>query len=117
MYEIDNERNLADNEAEDSEEEDRSVGDDLETFIKKIKNDEITKDEIDGSYQGFFLLCLLDKEEREKLDKKDADFLHTFADGEWADVPERIWKTTEYKHLKFSKSTASRETFFAYPEI
>ena len=45
---------------------DLSVGEDLETFIERIKNGEINKDTYTefGNYKGSFLLCLLDIEER-----------------------------------------------------
>ena len=45
---------------------DLSVGEDLETFIERIKNGDINKDSIpeDGERMVSFLLCLLDEEER-----------------------------------------------------
>ena len=97
----------------EEERDDYTVGEDLETFIKRIKNGEITKESIpkDGEYKDLILLCLLDKKERKKLDLKDSDYLETFIHGENADVPEEDWATTEYKHLKFSKSIAFRRTY------
>ena len=95
------------------EREDYTVGEDLETFVKRIRIGEITKESIpeDGEYKSSNILCLLDNEERKKLDMKDPDYLETFIHGENADVSEEDWKTTEYKHLKFSKSIAFRRTY------
>ena len=91
---------------------DLSVGEDLETFIERIKNGEINKETIpeDGEEKGLFLLCLLDEEERKKLEQKDKDFMKTFFRKE-ADVPEAEWKASE-SNLKFSKSFCSRGTHF-----
>ena len=90
---------------------DLSVGEDLETFIERIKNGEINKDTIpeDGDRKYLFLLCLLDKEERKKLEQKDEDFMETFC---WeADVPEAEWNASE-SNLKFSRSICFRQTYF-----
>ena len=101
---------------EESEERmDLSVGEDLETFIEKIKNGEINKDTIpyNGEFNSLFLLCLLDKEERTKLEQKDYDFMETFFlnyKGE-ADVPEAEWKASE-SNLKFARSVCYRDTYF-----
>ena len=94
---------------------DLSIGEDLETFIERIKNGEINKDTIPehGDYKGSFLLCLLDKEERRKLEQKDKDFMETFSFN-WngrADVPEAEWNASE-SNLKFSKSVCGRVTYF-----
>ena len=58
------------------ERDDLSVGEDLETFIKRIKNGGITKETLPGGKEEkeLHLLCLLDKEERRKLDTKDRKF-------------------------------------------
>ena len=91
---------------------DLSVGEDLETFIERIKNGEINKDTIpeDGEEKDLFLLCLLDKEERKKLEQKDEDFMKTFWEEE-ADVPEAEWNASE-SNLKFSRSSGVRITHF-----
>jgi len=93
---------------------DLSVGEDLETFIERIKNEEINKDTIpeDGEYKKPFLLCLLDKEERKRLEEKDFDFMKTFYWNEngKADVSEAEWKESE-SNQKFSRSTCYRTTF------
>ena len=92
-----------------------SVGEDLETFIERIKNGEINKDTIpeDGEIIYPFLLCLLDKEERKKLEQKDYDFMKTFwfNDNGKADVPEAEWKASE-SNMKFARSTCDRRTYF-----
>ena len=90
---------------------DLSIGEDLETFIERIKNGEINKDTIpeDGEVKRSFLLCLLDEEERKKLQQKDDDFIETFF-GE-SDVPEAEWNASE-SNLKFSRSVCRRETYF-----
>ena len=95
---------------------DLSVGEDLETFIGRIKNGEINKDTIseNGEYKNLFLLCLLDKEERKKLEQKDYDFMETFTDhvhGGEADVPEAEWKASE-SNMKFARSECWRRTYF-----
>ena len=92
---------------------DLSVGEDLETLIERIKNGEINKDTIpeDGDYKKSFLLCLLDKEERKKLEEKDKDFMETFYEGRKADVPESEWNASE-SNLKFSQLLCERETYF-----
>ena len=92
---------------------DLSVGEDLETFIERIKNGEINKDTIPehGDRKYLFLLCLLDKEERKKLDQKDEDFMKKFTWGKDADVPEAEWNASE-SNLKFSKSECYRRTHF-----
>ena len=95
------------------ERNDYTVGEDLETFAKRIKIGDITKETIpeDGEYKSSNLLCLLNTKERKQLDMKDSDYLETFIHGENADVSEEEWKKTEYKHLKFSKSIAFRRTY------
>ena len=95
---------------------DLSVGEDLETFIEIIKNGEINKDTIPegGEYKSSFLLCLLDKEERKKLERKDEDFMETFRETFWgreADVPEAEGKASE-SNLKFSRLGCYRFTLF-----
>ena len=92
---------------------DLSVGEDLETFIERIKNEEINKDTIleYGGRKNSFLLCLLDEEEeKEKLEQKDEDFMKTFL-GKVANVQEAEWKAS-VSNLKFSESVCSRETHF-----
>ena len=91
---------------------DLSVGEDLEAFIERIKNGEINKETIpeDGERKQPFLLCLLDEEERNKLEHKDEDFIKTFWRRE-ADVPEAEWNASE-SNLKFSKSLCIRNTYY-----
>ena len=100
---------------ENHERNDFSVGEDLETFVSRIKNGKM----IEAEYKESYLLRLLNKEERRKLDEKDQAFHNTFYGNHmmlplsWlnnVDVPEREWKMTEYKHLKFSRSKSSRIT-------
>ena len=100
----------------EEEREDLSVGEDLETFIERIKNGEINKHTIpEGEeFKKTFLLCLLDEEERKKLERKDKDFMKTFHWkylGREADVPEAEWKASE-SNMKFAKSYCSRTTYF-----
>ena len=94
---------------------DLSVGEDLETFIERIKNGEINKDTIPegGEKKVSFLLCLLNKEERKRLEQKDGDFMKTFELNEIgrADVPEAEWNASE-SNLKFSRSVCARRTHF-----
>ena len=92
-----------------------SIGEDLETFIKRIKNGEINKDTIpeNGDRSNTFLLCLLDKEERKQLEQKDEDFLETFVSNcrGNADVPEAEWAASE-SNLKFANTDCFRYTYF-----
>ena len=109
--------------SEESERMDLSVGEDLETFLGRIKNGKINKETIrkfgdrrPHFLSRMFLLCLLDKEERKKLEQEDQDFMRTFRDGyhkggRGADVPEAEWKRSE-SNMKFAKSVSFRETFF-----
>ena len=55
---------------EEGERNDVSVGEDLETFFSRIKNGEVSKETILDTKESF-LLCLLDKQELKKLDRKD----------------------------------------------
>ena len=94
---------------------DLSVGEDLETFIKRIKNGKINKDTIpcDGEFGHSFLLCLLDEEERKKLEQKDEDFMWTFVSNcrGNADVSEAEWAASD-SNLKFTNTDCYRYTYF-----
>jgi len=59
---------------------DLSVGEDLESFIERIKTGKINKETIPvkGDFSKTFLLCLLVKEKRKKLEQKDEEFMKTF---------------------------------------
>ena len=86
---------------------DLSVGEDLETFIERIKNGKI------GEHKETFLLCLLDKEQRKKLEEKDEYIMRTFygnLSGR-ADVPEVEWKASEC-NMKYARSECLRKTYF-----
>ena len=94
--------------------EDLSVGEDLETFIRKIKNGQINKYTIpeDGERIAMFLSCLLKTEERRKLEQKDNAFMNTFSFHQvgLADVHEVEWKASE-SNLKFARSVCWRKTY------
>ena len=103
---------------ETEERMDLSVGEDLEAFIGRIKNGEINKDTIPeyGEYSSSFLLCLLDKEERKKLEQKEEGFMATFYWHQYGvnmevDVPEAEWIASE-SNMKFAISDSCRETYF-----
>ena len=91
----------------------KTLGDDLEAFISRIKNGEITKSSIplNGETKTFSLHCLLDKDERRKVDTKDEGFLYTFCHRRWADVLYIEFMETEHPNLKYSKSAGFRKTF------
>ena len=92
---------------------DLSVGEDLETFVSQIKNGEVNKSSFsrENDWIKTFMLCLLDKEERKKLEQRDSDFMKTFTAGANADVPEEDWKASE-SNLKFSEWSITRKTYF-----
>ena len=89
-----------------------TAGEDLETFIAKIKFGEINKNTIpyDGDFQQTFLLCLLNEEETTKLEQKDEAFLETFRKGV-VDIPAAEWKESG-SSLKFARSRCTRDTYF-----
>ena len=87
-----------------------SVGQDLEEFYSRIKRGKITK-ETNGETKFLKLFCLLNKEDRRKIDRGDEDFVKTFFHSD-PDVPHDEWKRNESKHLKFSSHSASRKTAF-----
>ena len=102
---------------EESEERtDVSVGEDLETFIGNIKTGEMNRNTFPTGedYQKTFLLCLLDKGARSKLEQKNEAFIRTFTCYHSSlfpvDVPEAEWKASE-SNLKFSWSSCYRDTF------
>lgn len=101
------EQNIANQE----ERYDLSVGDDLETLIKRIKNANVSNEQ-----KGSFLFCLLNSEELKKLERKDQHFLDTFECKKVAEDHEEKTKESEYKHVIFSKSWADRVTFFTDTE-
>merc|ERR1719394_1571352 len=91
-----------------------SVGRDLEVFYRRIKCGEITKEmipDVDGESKVLRLFCLLDKDERKKLDRKERSFYETFYSS-IPDVPPSKWRKTESKHLKFASYVARRRTAF-----
>ena len=94
--------------------DDLSVGEDLETYIQRVVNGEITREMIPkhGELKGNFLICLLDKKERWKLDRKNEKFLISFWDNESgeADIPLEEWNKSK-SNLKFSSSVSWRATY------
>ena len=101
--------------AESAEREDLSAGEHLffiliETFIQQIKTGKyMVRHGQDDSVS--FLLSLLNKEERKKLEQKDDAFLQSF---NWnyrreVDVPAIEWAASE-SNLKFSRSICVRKT-------
>ena len=100
--------------AESEKRMDLSVGEDLETFIENIKNGKINKETIpERDLKITFLLCLLNEEERKKLEQKDYDFtkkfnVHYF--GREPDVPEAEWIASE-SNMKFARSACRRRTY------
>ena len=96
---------------ENEEREDLSVGEDLETFIRKVKDGKMNRETIpvNGDINHTFLLCRLDKEERKKLDQKDKTFMRTFLGN--PDVPVAEWNESE-SNLKFARSICQRNTYF-----
>ena len=60
--------------------DDLSIGEDLETFIKRIKNGDLNKKTVPerGESKGRFLLCLMDSEERKNWIEKMTIFGQRF---------------------------------------
>lgn len=112
----DNSESNQDSITEDERKKGSSMGDDLELFIRRIKNEKFTKETItDDEQVKSYLFCSLVKEERRKLETKDKNYFRTFSDMN-PDVPEKEWKETEFKNRKFSRSVAYRRTFFVQTE-
>ena len=101
------------------ERDDLSIGEDLESFIRRIKLGEINKQTIPkgGELKESFKFSLLNEDEKRKLEIKDEDFMKTFFMGEWdeADVPDAEMKMSESK-LKFARSFCYRETYLINAE-
>ena len=99
---------------ENEERMDLSIGEDLETLIGNIKTGKIHRNTVYGGSDSkmSFLLCLLDKKERSKLEQKDEAFMRTFIchPDDPVDVPEAEWKASE-SNLKFLKSKCYRFTY------
>ena len=102
--------NVANDERKDS-----SVGEDLETFIENMRNEKLKKSATSlkgetgkrpklsitpGELKKSFFLCLLDKEERRKLEMKDWAFKESFENATNSDVPQAEWEASE-SNLKF----------------
>ena len=102
-----------DEEIEMLDREDISVGEDLETFIRRIKNCQVNETTVpdNGDRNGVRLLCLLDVEERRKLEAEDPDYIRTFESGDISGIADDPDTETEYKDLKFAMSQAWRRTF------
>ena len=94
--------------------DDLSVGEDLETFKKRILNVEMTREMISerGELKGNFLICLLDGIDRLRLDSKDEEYLTTYWDNESeeVDIPLEEWNKSK-SNLKFASSVSWRATY------
>ena len=89
--------------------EDFSLGDDLETFVANIKQGGLPEE---SSYVRKFLICLLNTNDRRRLDQKDKEYMETFCNNDLgeADVPKEEWESSE-SSLKFSQSWCWRSTY------
>ena len=89
-----------------------SIGDDLESFLGRIKSGQICSDisPYDKEYQWSFNSCLLTPEEMVKLQQKDETFLKTFSIPD-PDIPKAKMDESE-STKKFSKSFCWRKTYF-----
>ena len=102
-----------DEEIEMLDREDISVGEDLETFIRRIKNCQVNEKTIpdNGDRNGVRLLCLLDFEERRKLESNVPDFIRSFEWGDISGIADDPDVETENKDMKYAMSQAWRRTF------
>ena len=96
----------------ENEDQDVTIGDDLESFIQRITSGQITKQSLSdfGEKKQTCQLNLLTAEESKKLQLKDQNYLDSFHSAN-PDVPESIMKKSEYK-TKFAETEFWRETFF-----
>ena len=99
------------------ERDDLSIGEDLESFIRRIKLGEINKQTIPkyGERKKSFKFSLLNEDEKRKLEIKDEDFMMTFLYEDEADVPDAEMKMSESK-LKFARSYCYRITYLINAE-
>ena len=76
------------NKIDNAKRDDLSVGEDLETYIRRIINGEVTSETIpeNGEIKRSHLICLLCREKRRNLDMENEDFLKTFLRSK-PDVP------------------------------
>ena len=91
---------------------DLSVGEDLESFLERIKNGVICKETlpVNDEYKESFNLCLLKPEEMVKLQQQNETFIKTFSRTN-PDIPKALMAESESKK-KFSKTFCWRKTCF-----
>lgn len=99
---------------------DETVGDDVERFIKKIKNGELTKakiTEFGEESKNLHLLCLMNGDDRRKLERNEKDIRKTFSSKIMSFPLCLFQEETEYKDVKYSRSLATRKTYIIGPKI
>ena len=94
-----------------------SLGDDLEDFLIRIKNNEIHDHDLGQEHKGIhtFHLSLLLPEQKRKLDINDRDYLNTFHNHD-PDVLKKEMARSESKS-KYAFSLCRRKTFTISPDI
>ena len=103
-----------DNEAEETNPRiNLSIGEDLESFLERIRNDVSSIPEYD-EYKRSFDICLLRPEEIIKLEQKDKTFMNTFANwGEKWIIQNKTEQMDRKKSEKrFSKKLCWRKSLF-----
>ena len=94
-----------------------SLGDDLEDFLNRIKNNEIHDHELgqEDNWINTFHLSMLSPEEKRKLAISDNDYLKTFHNHD-PDIPKTEMAKSESKS-KYAFSLCRRATYIISPEI
>ena len=103
-----------DNEAEETNQRiNLSIGEDLESFLERIRNGVSLIPEYD-EYKESFDICLLRPEEIIKLEQKDKSFMNTFINwGEKVTIQSKAERLDRKKSEKrFSKKLCWRKTLF-----
>ena len=94
-----------------------SLGDDLEDFLNRIKNNEIHDHELgqEDNWINTFHLSMLSPEQKRKLAISDNDYLKTFHNHD-PDIPKTEMAKSESKS-KYAFSLCRRATYNISPEI
>ena len=95
----------------------KSIGDDLEDFLERIKNKTVQKEETgpDGYGVWTFHLAMLTPNEKRKLEIQDQQYKKTFLLSNNPDVPKEEMDKSD-STSKYALSYCRRNTFILSPE-